>query len=258
MIGAWAMLYGLFAVDWVHGITVLEPSKNESRTEVLILIYGMHYSTFQLQALSFTAPGFEAGVRLVNRQYDSSLSFRTVYVENSSVLRCEDTGAYFDNVSEFYYRHRTPSQIIVLFYCGCDANPIFGQLGREWDMLVVNTGSVHSSLRDRTSSPSTIALGPLQFEIYGSTTRLILEKFGWTSIAYVYDTSGRLPFHSLVFQRIRLHLKETVPHIQLVPFRANASEIRQAPYSSILRQITKFTRSNPIVRYVQALLVASS
>ena len=84
---------------------------------VTVLIYGIPYASLQ-QTLPYTSAGFDVGVRYANRQYNGSVLLRSVYVENSGVVSCEDTGTYFDSVSEYYYRQKNRSESIVIMYPG--------------------------------------------------------------------------------------------------------------------------------------------
>ncbi|OQV11629.1 hypothetical protein BV898_14051 [Hypsibius exemplaris] len=193
--------------------------RGDGLPSVTLLVYGLQ-GQFYLQSLVFTASGFDLGVRDAMKRF-GGFNISLIYVPTADILVCQDTAAYFDRVSHYYYTQflpQTPSSSIAIIYPGCDESTTLAQLGREWNALVMTTGTIYSNLRDRVLFPTTVALGPRQYEIYGVFLIRLFAKFNWTSVGLIYDISDRVSFNRIVSSRIQAYLRRNAPSVQLHSF----------------------------------------
>ncbi|XP_055347333.1 atrial natriuretic peptide receptor 1-like [Paramacrobiotus metropolitanus] len=194
---------------------------------VTLMIYGT-WPAFLVQSLPFMGPGFDLAVAQVQDAFASTLNMSRIYVSSKNVKDCVDSGAYFTDVADYYYRHENHTSesheqnILVLIYSGCDDSPMFAELGREWNIMVVSCGTTFSNLRNRDRFPTTIAAGPVQYDLHASAILDLCNRYNWTTIGYLYDTSQLNPFNLRSYQRVSRFLRIYAPHIQINPFAIRA------------------------------------
>ncbi|OQV11630.1 putative Atrial natriuretic peptide receptor 1 [Hypsibius exemplaris] len=230
-----------------HGILITLCSGMMLAPNMTLLVYGLQGHAF-LQGLSNTAPGFNLGVRDAMKHFAGSFQLSLVYIPNNNMLICVDTGAYFDLVSQYYYTSGiaagSRNSSIAIIVPGCDESTTLPQLGREWNILVLSTGPTFSNLRDRTLFPTTVALGAIQYEIYGVFLVRLCAKFNWTSVALIYDISGtRVAFNLIVASRIQSYLRRSGSVLQLHSFPLDCRVGRkEVDYGEILTEVTGVSR----------------
>ncbi|OQV11624.1 hypothetical protein BV898_14047 [Hypsibius exemplaris] len=202
---------------------------------VTILIYGIRKLQL-LQSLPYTSAGFDVGIREASRRFAGRFNISAVYLPNEEILNCDDTGAQFDLVSRHYYTttagNRNINSTLAVFY-------------PEWDVFVLSSDTTFSNLRDRTLYPTTVALGPVQYETYGVFLGKLFAKYNWTSVALIYDVSGLTPFNRLVTLRIQSYFRGHAGGVgvQLHPFAVDVTVgMKYIKYSEILLQVMLLSR----------------
>ena len=89
-----------------------------SPVNVTIPIYVIDKLPF-LQSLPFTGPGFDLGIRDVNREFASSLLLKHTYVTAPNITNCADLIANYDLLAKYYYTERPQNpDVMVLFFAG--------------------------------------------------------------------------------------------------------------------------------------------
>ncbi|OQV11627.1 putative Atrial natriuretic peptide receptor 1 [Hypsibius exemplaris] len=211
-----------------------------------LLVYGLKGQRY-LQGLAYTAAGFDFGVRDATNRFAGRFNLPLVYVSSDSILLCEDTAAYFDRVSRYYYGDLLPrggNSSLAVIYPGCDESKTLAQFGKEWNVPVISTGTTFSNLRDRALFPTTVALGPIQYEIYGVFLLRLFAKFNWTSVSLIYDVSGRVAFNQIVSARIQGYVRRNGPDVQLHVFPLDCSAGKQddVDYVTVLTAVSRVSR----------------
>ncbi|XP_055347750.1 atrial natriuretic peptide receptor 2-like [Paramacrobiotus metropolitanus] len=204
------------------------------------MIYGMWKPPY-LQGLPFIAPGFELAVDRVNEAYAGVLNFRMDIVASQSVQQCPDISANYYLIAERYYRLlENGTQAVAVFYAGCDAFTTVADFGREWDLLAINVGPTFSTLRNRIVYPTSIALGPSQYEIYGVMVGQLSTAYSWNSIAIVYDISGLTVWHLRVSQEIGQFMRQNYDHVDVHAFPVDTRD--SIDFEPIIKDISVLTR----------------
>ncbi|XP_055344683.1 atrial natriuretic peptide receptor 1-like [Paramacrobiotus metropolitanus] len=215
---------------------------------VTLMVYGT-WPAFLVQSLPFMGPGFDLAVDQVQDAFASTLSMSRIYVSSKNVKDGVDSGAYFTDVVDYYYRHENHTShsreqnVLVLIYSGCDDSPMFAELGREWNMMVVSCGTTFSNLRNRDRFPTTIAAGPVQYDLHASAILDLCNRYNWTTIGYLYDTSQLNPFNLRSYQRVSRFLRIYAPHIQINPFAVqDPYRYKELNYELLLNRIAQTSR----------------
>ncbi|XP_055347762.1 receptor-type guanylate cyclase gcy-28-like [Paramacrobiotus metropolitanus] len=204
------------------------------------MIYGMWKPPF-LQALPFTAPGFELGAIAANDVYAGNLNFQLSFVSSKLVQICTDISANINQIAERYYNTtEEESAVKALFYPGCDSSTAVADFGREWNILSVNIGATFSNTRNRTTYPTSVAFGPYPYEIYGVMVGQLSAAYKWPSIAIVYDVSGITLFNLRVSQEIRRYMRQNYEHIDVHAFPVDVRG--SVEFRPIIQEISLFTR----------------
>ncbi|OQV12045.1 hypothetical protein BV898_13695 [Hypsibius exemplaris] len=205
-------------VNWVEGL------------EVVLLVYGI-WSPGLLQSIPLSGPGFDVALEEVNSVYSNNKTFqmRRVYISSKEVAGCGDTGAYFDQISDYYYRSTGNCSpcLYILVNLGCGDPPMFAQLGREWSMLAISAGTASFNIRNRLLYPTTISTCPFQYRPYMVMFRKLCDLFNWRTVAYVYDTSRTLPFPLQLYDLFTsfIRLNATDIRLQLFPIPVAPSDV---------------------------------
>ncbi|OQV22016.1 hypothetical protein BV898_04226 [Hypsibius exemplaris] len=145
-----------------------------------------------LQSLPYTGPGYDLGARDVNVQFKDDFNIHHQYVSSSrgTIKTCLDLGANYDSVVSLYHREKERGNNIVLFFGGCDETTILPSLAREWDVLLLLTGTIFSTARDRELYPTTVALGSIQYQSFADMAVQLLKKYNWISSSFSYDLTS--------------------------------------------------------------------
>ncbi|OQV12044.1 hypothetical protein BV898_13694 [Hypsibius exemplaris] len=229
-------------VNWVEGL------------EVVLLVYGI-WSPGLLQSIPLSGPGFDVALEEVNSVYSNNKTFqmRRVYISSTEVAGCSDTGAYFDHISDYYYRAtgNCSQCLYILVNLGCGDPPMFAQLGREWNMLTISAGSTSFNVRDRALYPTTVSTCPFQFRPYTVMFRKLCELFNWRTLAYVYDTSRTLPFPLQLYDILTsfVRLNATDVRLQLFPIPVAPSDAIIADHLRKISQVARivFLSGTPVL-----------
>ncbi|XP_055347698.1 atrial natriuretic peptide receptor 1-like [Paramacrobiotus metropolitanus] len=178
-----------------------------------------------IQALPFTAAGFDLGLRDAAALYPGMLNVTLEYISPKELAICPDFDLSYHVVAEYYYRRCTDGNTVcALFYPGCNPTITLASLGREWNLFTLNSGTTFSHLRDRALYPSTIDFAPFQYTPYGASVLGFLHKHNWTSVAMVYDNSTRQIFNVMVYNAIEKHLRINGKSIRFYSYPINNSD----------------------------------
>ncbi|OWA50626.1 hypothetical protein BV898_15136 [Hypsibius exemplaris] len=206
---------------------------------VELLIYGL-WPPAMLQAIPLVGPGFDIGIDEANRELSNILRIERTYISGLEVVGCEDTGAYFDQISRHYYGYteQKNDSLLILVYLGCDDSTIFGQLAREWNILAISGGTSNPDQRDRVLYPTTLLSGPFQFELYSTMFEKVCEAFNWSRVGLAYDTSGAIPFPTEIYKAFAASGSVRSGKLQLQPFPIPP----EANLTTILQKISQAAR----------------
>ncbi|OWA55248.1 hypothetical protein BV898_19636 [Hypsibius exemplaris] len=121
---------------------------------VELLIYGL-WPPAMLQAIPLAGPGFDIGIDEANQELSDILRIKRTYISGLEVAGCEDTGAYFDQISRHYYGYteQQNDSLLILVYLGCGDSTIFGHLARVGASFPIHEPGaiIHMDLANRLS-----------------------------------------------------------------------------------------------------------
>ncbi|XP_055347111.1 uncharacterized protein LOC129594414 [Paramacrobiotus metropolitanus] len=196
---------------------------NVKALNVTLMLYG-NWPPYLVQCLPFMGPGFDLAVTEVQQTFGSSFDLSQIYVSSANVKDCVDNGAYFTDVVDYYYRRANRStanrkkDVLIFIYAGCDDSPTFAHLGKEWNILIASCGTIFSKFRDRELFPTTLEVGPVQYDLYATVIADLCARYNWTTIGYIYDISGLMPFNAWTYQRLVRFVKIYSPGVEIQSF----------------------------------------
>ncbi|XP_055347692.1 atrial natriuretic peptide receptor 1-like [Paramacrobiotus metropolitanus] len=212
-----------------------------SALNVTVVVYGMWMPPL-LQSLIYTAAGFDLGWRdTVKMLGESNVSLTIDYTASKDIMQCPDISANYYRVAEQYYHaQEDPSRALGIFYPGCDADTTLADFGREWNVFTLSSGTTFSNLRNRSIYPTTIAMGPMQYELYGLVAGRFLQAHNWTSAALIFDISGLTVYNLRVAEAIIQYFRRYYEYMEMHAFPVNISAVTDFP--RIIRELSTFTR----------------
>ena len=88
---------------------------------VTVMVYGL-WPPVLLQSIPFIRPGFEVGLENAKAKFASLQNMTTVFVETSTISRCELSADYYYELVCYYYDsicpYKKPDSVEVLVYAG--------------------------------------------------------------------------------------------------------------------------------------------
>ncbi|OWA50616.1 hypothetical protein BV898_15127 [Hypsibius exemplaris] len=221
---------------------------------VELLIYGL-WPPAMLQAIPLAGPGFDIGIDEANQELSDILRIKRTYISGPEVVGCEDTGAYFDQISRHYYGYteQQNDSLLILVYLGCGDSTIFGQLAREWNILAISGGASYPDQRDMVLYPTALATGPFQFELYSTMFEKVCEAFNWSRVGLAYDTSGAIPFPTEIYDAFSSSGSVRSGKLQLQRFPIPP----EANHKTILQKISQAARDARFNNHSSAVILVA-
>ncbi|XP_055347699.1 receptor-type guanylate cyclase gcy-12-like [Paramacrobiotus metropolitanus] len=211
-----------------------------AQRNVTIMVYGMSSAPF-LQALAFTAAGFDWGLRDAEQQHPGMFNISLEYITSKKIAVCADFDGHYQLVAEYYYKKcLNNTQVCALFYPGCNPTTTLASLGREWNIFTLNSGTTFSHLHDHTLYPTAIDFAPLQYVPYGAMVLRLLQSYNWTSVAMVYDNSTAKPFNAMVYHEVEKYLRLKGKGIRFYSVVVNSTGLIN--YDWVVSQISQVAR----------------
>ncbi|XP_055338445.1 atrial natriuretic peptide receptor 1-like [Paramacrobiotus metropolitanus] len=130
---------------------------------------------------------------------DLNLTCNQFVLEIPKSSDCKDTEANYYMLADYYYRRKWSEQnLMALITSGCGDSLITGMLAREWDVFMGATAFAYPATRDRSAYPSYVTFSSIQVSVLADTMFALLDRYNWTNVGLIYDTSNVPSYYELV------------------------------------------------------------